>query len=345
MLRLLLLGEGVRPHVHGQHQVRLLDDLLAVELEVRVVQQQRVVVLGCVLKVPPGVIGEALVLRVDVEALVKRDVHRGRRVPPGGRLLSRHTQGFGRAGELLGQIGRAGQVPLRHQVGVDVVVLDRAVLIRSGHALDPEPARGVVLPERAPEPGRLDQQLQADFVLELLVLGGVQIAHYGVGDVRVDVEGRGPSLPVTGALLAPDRPPRERGALQAEVGRMLLGVIDHRVPPAQGVGRGGWVRVHEHGQDEGLGVPERVPVVTRAGQALGGDRPVLGPGSRLQDVEQPEAGCLLDLGVAVHLDVGAVPELVQECPLLGQQAIPAREVRGRERPDHLVDERGTAPSA
>jgi hypothetical protein len=41
-------------------------------------------------------------------------------------------------------------------------------------------------------------------------------------------------------------------------------------------------------------------------------------------VEQPEAHRLLDLGVAVQLDVGAVPELVQVGPLFGQQAIEIR---------------------
>ena len=106
-----------------------------------------------------------------------------------------------------------GEVGLRHQVGVDVVVLDRAVLVRPGHALDAELAVGVVLAERAPQPGGLDQQRQADLALELLVVGGVEVPDDGVGDVGVDVEGGGAGRPVPGALLAVDRPPRERGAL------------------------------------------------------------------------------------------------------------------------------------
>ena len=103
--------------------------------------------------------------------------------------------------------------------------------------------------------------------------------------------------------------------------------------------------VHEHRQHKALGVPERVPVVAGPGQALGRDRPELGPRPGLQDVEQPEAHRLLDLGVAVHLDVGAFPELVQVLLLLGQQAIPAGQVGAGERADHLIDEGGPGPPA
>ena len=88
-----------------------------------------------------------------------------------------------------------------------------------------------------------------------------------------------------------------------------------------------------------------MPVVAGPGQALRRDRPVLGPRPGLQDVEQAEAHRLLDLGVTVHLDVGAVPELVQVGPLLGEQAVPAGQVGGRQRPHHLVDEGGPGPLA
>ena len=84
---LLLGGEGVASQLHGEHDVGLLDDLLAVQLEVGVVQQQRVVVGRGDVEVPAGVVGEAVVLRVDAEALVVGDVHVRRGVAPGGGLL------------------------------------------------------------------------------------------------------------------------------------------------------------------------------------------------------------------------------------------------------------------
>ena len=50
--RLLLVGERVAAAVQREHEVGLLDDLLAVELEVREVQQQRVLVGRGALEVP-----------------------------------------------------------------------------------------------------------------------------------------------------------------------------------------------------------------------------------------------------------------------------------------------------
>jgi hypothetical protein len=144
-----------------------------------------------------------------------------------------------------------------------------------------------VLAERAPQPRGLDQQLQADLALELGVAGGVEVADDGVGDVGVDVEGGGAGGPVAEhsspwivrqGKAAPARPS------SAAWSRAAAG----SVPPAQRVGGGVRVRVGQHRQDEGLGVPERVPVVAGAGQALGRDRPLLGAGAGLQDVEQAE---------------------------------------------------------
>ena len=110
----------------------------------------------------------------------------------------------------------------------------------------------------------------------------------GVGDVGVDVERGRPGRPVAGALLAADRPPRERGAAQAQLLGPLAGQRQDRLAPAQGVRRRVGLQVAEHRQAEGLGVPERVAVVAGPGQALGPDRPALGPRAGLQHVEHRE---------------------------------------------------------
>ena len=99
--------------------------------------------------------------------------------------------------------------------------------------------------------------------------------------------------------------------------------VDRREPPAQRLadrlGRG----VGEQRQHVGLGVPEGVAVVAGAGQALGGDRPALAAGARLEGVEEAEADRLLELGVAVELDVGALPEVVEVLALGGDEGVPA----------------------
>ena len=81
--------------------------------------------------------------------------------------------------------------------------------------------------------------------------------------------------------------------------------------PAERVGGRPRHRVGQHGQHEALAVPEGVAVVARACKPLGADRALLRAGAGLERVEEREADCLLQLGVPVQLDVGALPEVVQ----------------------------------
>ena len=112
------------------------------------------------------------------------------------------------------------------------------------------------------------------------------------------------------------------------------------MPPAQRICRGARRCVGQHGQDEALGVPEGVAVVSRPGQALRGNRALLGPGARLEDVVEREADGLLELGVAVQLDVRAGPEVVQVGALALDEAVPARVLGHGDRGGDLVADRG-----
>ncbi len=138
--------------------------------------------------------------------------------------------------------------------------------------------------------------------------------------------------------MAADRAPREVGALEAEDLRPGTGQVERGLPPPEGVARRVRGRVGEHREDERLGVPERVPVVARAGQPLGRDGPSLGPGPGLEDLEQGEPHCLLHLRVAVDLHQSALPEVVEVGPLLGHEAVPAGVVGGGQGGGHLVAE-------
>ena len=224
----------------------------------------------------------------------------------------------------------------RHQVRVDVVVGDRAVLVRSGDAVDPERPGCVVVAERAPQPRCLDQQLDPGVALELLVLGGRRVADDGGGDRRVDVERGCPRGPVARALLAVDRPPREGRAAQPQRPRPLARELERVVPPAECVGDRARAGVGEDRQHEPLRVPERVAVVPGAGQPLCGDRPLLSARTRLDRVEQREPERLLELRVTVELDVGLVPEPVKVGALLLEQAVPSGVLCARHRRRDLV---------
>ena len=241
---------------------------------------------------------------MHAEFLVVGHQHAVGRGPPGGDLIGGDVQVPGPGRVLLGHISGRAQVLLGHQVGEHVVVRDRAVLVRPGDPVDVERAGVVQVAQRVPQPRRLHQQVVPGGAGELVVAGGVHVADHGRGDVRVHVERGRAGRPVAGAFLAGDGAPREGGAAQAELAGPLLRPGQRAVPPAQ-LMRGG-VRdgVGEHREHVGLGVPERVPVVAIAGQALGRDRPPLGPRPGLQHVEHAEPDRLLDLVVAVEFHVG-----------------------------------------
>src|SRR5439155_27039600 len=64
---LFLIGEGVATPVQREHEVGLLENLLAVEVEVGEVQEQWVLIRPGIGEVPDLVVREALGLRVDAE--------------------------------------------------------------------------------------------------------------------------------------------------------------------------------------------------------------------------------------------------------------------------------------
>ena len=217
-------GERVAAPVHGQDQVGLFDHLLAVQVEVRVVQQQRVLVRRrCAAKSQILVAGEAVGLRVDAELLVVGDVHGRRRRPARRAVSSSSTPRWrGAVGVAADGVGGRAQVLLGHQVGVDVVVGDRAVLVGAGDAVDVELRRaGRGGPSERHSRAVSTSSSSADLALEADVAGGLDVADDGVGDVGVDVERGGAGRPVAGAFLAVDGAPRERGAGEAELAGAL----------------------------------------------------------------------------------------------------------------------------
>jgi hypothetical protein len=99
--------------VQGENEVGLLDDLLAVEVEVREVEQERVLIGLGVVEVPALVRGEALGLGMDAERLVAGDDDVVRRVPPARGFLEVGSKRGGMTGVAGDGVGRGAQVSLR----------------------------------------------------------------------------------------------------------------------------------------------------------------------------------------------------------------------------------------
>ena len=167
--RLLLIGERVATFVHRQDQVSLFDDLLAVEVKVREVQKEGVLVRAWFLRSPSDRARESPRPGDGFPALSRKGSRWFVRRPAElRRFLAVDFQAFIATSMCpLGRIRGRTQVLLRHQVRIDVVVGNRAVLVGTRHAVDPKPAGRVVMAERAPQPRCLDQQLRTDIALEL----------------------------------------------------------------------------------------------------------------------------------------------------------------------------------
>src|SRR5207237_6798029 len=108
--------------MHGQHQVGLLDDLLAVEIEVGNVQQERVVLFRRGREVPYPVFGEGVVLRVDSQLVIVRDEYRSRRVSPRRHLVVPNSQSSSALMVPSSGLSRGQQVVLGQEIRIDVIV-------------------------------------------------------------------------------------------------------------------------------------------------------------------------------------------------------------------------------
>ncbi len=152
------------------------------------------------------------------------------------------------------------------------------------------------------------------------------------------MERGGPGGPVAGALFATDRPPGEGGSVQAQLARSVLGEPERGVAPDERFFGETGLGVGEDGQDHGLRVPERMPVVARPGEAFCADRALLRAGARLQGLEEAEADGLLQVRVTVDRDVGPRPELAQVVLLALLQSVEALHDRALQAAVHLVSQ-------
>ena len=185
---------------------------------------------------------------------------------------------------------------------------------RAGHPVDAKAPAGVVMAQRAPQPRRLDEQLDPGLALERMVIGG------GPGSGRRHRRcprrcGRRPSPPASRCehSCPVDRPPREGRALKPRswggpVARQSQGHVTSRASASRAAWRRG---VGQDGRAEDP-CPRRCarrdsqgPVRPLAAIARRSDL-----ARRLEGVKEREAHRLLKLGVAFELDIGGVPEVV-----------------------------------
>jgi len=238
-------------------------------------------------------------------------------------------------------LGGPLQVRLRHDVRVQVVVDDGAVLVRAGHPMKVEALlRAAEEAEIGIEASRLDEHGESLATQEPGVGVDVGVLAQGPGHVRVDVVLGGAGGVVGRSFFAVDGAPREQGSPLRHLPGALSRLVEHGDAEPQGLPRELRVGVGEEGNQVHLGVPEVVPLVTRRGHSLGCDAAAVHASGRLGQLEQTPTDRLLQLGLRVHLDVGAGPVVGQPRLLLGLEgrdpALPRSGHIGLRGPDKLT---------
>ncbi len=111
-------------------------------------QEQGVLIRRGVSEVPHRVLGKGLILWGHSQALVIGEEHLLGCLAPAGDLVAVHAEGACLFGMALHCFCRPAQVVLGHEVGVDVVVSDGAVLVGSRDTVDAKlVGGGIVVPQ------------------------------------------------------------------------------------------------------------------------------------------------------------------------------------------------------
>ena len=189
------------------------------------------------------------------------------------------------------------QVLSRHQVRVGVVVDDRLVFVRSGHAIN---AEFTFLPRRErsqilPKARRLHEHFGAVLPQEFFISGGVYVFAQRIHDIRIDVILSRPRFIVSGGFLAANGAPRKERSLLTQLAGTQTCFVQHSVTQAEEIS--GYLRrgVNQKGEEVDLGIPKIVPLVGLSGKPFGGDAIVFCPCRGLENMEQVQADCLLYL--------------------------------------------------
>ena len=239
-----------------------------------IVQQKRKILRRRIVKIPDFLGQKSVVLRIDVQCRVIRQIH----------SLSRPLKGidfffgqpkllFDRGKEIFlpedsVKPGRPFQVVLREHIRVIIIVHKAGVFVRAGYAVDAEPPPAVIAGIH-PEPRRLEDNLRAAPGDQREILCQKIIADDGICDIPVDVVLRAAGRKIAGTLFSHNRPPG--------VERALFVPHNPRVFPRRG--KRGIAVLNQvfgdfrHGQQEKrlnihFRIPEIVPLIPLAGKTF-----------------------------------------------------------------------------
>ena len=204
------------------------------------------------------------------------------------------------------------QVLLRHQVRIEVIVHNGIILIGAGHGADAVFA-AAALGKAAyirPDAGCFAQNLGCFVGKVVNVVGDSNIELERIGHIRIDVVLRRTQREVGRCFLTIDRAPRIQctdGMPQytGTVARFIQGAVAVVQQTACKLR----LSIDKDRQNIHFGVPEVVTLIPFAGQAFGTHTRSAITARCLHDMIQVEAQPLLQRHIAVHANIGSLPEM------------------------------------
>ena len=208
-----------------------------------------------------------------------------------------------------------GQVLFRHQIGIEIVVDDRRILIGSRNIIQD---KGTVpflvkMSPFQPEASRFHEDVQSFIEHESLIFRNFSVFIDGMGDICIDVNLSRSSWIIRTSFFPIDCPPgKQCSVVDSHSPCPLPRLRKNTVSIHQQRLSNLWLRVKEERKHVHFCIPEIMPFIAFTGKSLG--RYVCMPitSGCLMQMEQIESQSDLECLVALQLNVTHAPELIHE---------------------------------
>src|SRR5216110_757048 len=106
------------------------------------------------------------------------------------------------------------QIQLGHEIGIDIAIHKRTILIWTCHAINTKLSRRAIVAQREPETRRLNEQFKPNLLFKSGIISGFNVLDNGKCDICIDMHCRGAGWPVSRTFFATDRAPGKSSPMQ-----------------------------------------------------------------------------------------------------------------------------------
>ncbi|MNC06231.1 hypothetical protein D3C75_537380 [compost metagenome] len=269
------LTELVSKQEHGHDEIRLLQYLMAVDHQRMKMQQQRVFICWCMLKIPFPLTQEGIILSIDAQLLIKRDEHPVGGFLPQFRLPVSQTDSQAeslviRRILLLEQndcLISITELILDQQICIGIIVNNRRILIRSRDSVNTKGSAAcrIKVPQVCPEARGFEQDFCPLADQELQIPCCLYILLNSVGNIGIYMRLGRTRREISRVLASVNGAPWiQRSFLRQQPG-LLPGLIQRGIAEFQQLPGNLRLGVGEERQHVHFRIPEIMPLVPLAG--------------------------------------------------------------------------------